>query len=378
MLKKSIFYLLAILMMFPQVVETIYSPALPHIAHGFHISSEKASQTISLYFIAFALGIVFWGQMCDILGRRKSILGGLLIYAIASIAAIVCRTFDDLIIARMFSAFGAAVGSIGTQTIIRDTFKGKELVKIFSIIGILLALSPALGMVFGAFITTWWGYQGVFLGLALFSILLMCWCVFELPETLIKNNKKVPILHIFIAMLKDNEIWKTAFLVALFNINLFAYYQLSPFYFQILEASSWVFGLSGLCLTLGAIFGALLNKSLLNKNVNPHTLVSIAALIAILGSVLICITLAIKSWLFIFPVLLIMVAYGLAIPNLLATALKHYAECLGTAGALLGLMYYLLLGGGLVLAGWGQNLAAVLLICSVATLCINLFRHRDV
>lgn len=57
---------------------------------------------------------------------------------------------------------------------------------------------------------------------------------------------------------------------------------------------------------------------------------------------------------------------------------KHYAECLGTAGALLGLMYYLLLGGGLVLAGWGQNLAAVLLICSVATLCINLFRHRDV
>ncbi|MFW1801669.1 Bcr/CflA family efflux MFS transporter [Acinetobacter nematophilus] len=378
MLKKSIFCLLAVLMMFPQVVETIYSPALPHIAYGFHISAEKASQTISLYFIAFALGIVFWGQMCDILGRRNSILGGLLIYAIGSIAAIFCSTFDDLIIARILSAFGAAVGSIGTQTIIRDIFKAKELVKIFSVIGILLALSPVLGMVLGAFITTGWGYQGVFLGLALFSIILMCWCVVDLPETLVKKRKKVPICHTFIVMLKDGDIWKTAFLVALFNMNLFAYYQLSPFYFQRLQASSWLFGLSGLCLTFGSVLGALLNKSLLNKDINPRILVSIAALIAILGSVLICISLAMKSWLFIFPALLIMVAYGLAIPNLLATALKHYPECLGTAGALLGLMYYLLLGGGLILAGWVQNLSAVLLICSVAALCINLFRHREV
>ena len=36
---------------------------------------------------------------------------------------------------------------------------------------------------------------------------------------------------------------------------------------------------------------------------------------------------------------------------ILARALRHYKDCMGTAGAILGLMYYLMLGGGLVLAG---------------------------
>ena len=39
------------------------------------------------------------------------------------------------------------------------------------------------------------------------------------------------------------------------------------------------------------------------------------------------------------------VACGIAIPNILATALAQYKDRLGTAGALLGLFYYLLIGG---------------------------------
>lgn len=57
--------LLTALMMFPQIVETIYSPALTHIAHGFKVGAEEAAQTLSLYFFAFALGVVFWGRVCD-------------------------------------------------------------------------------------------------------------------------------------------------------------------------------------------------------------------------------------------------------------------------------------------------------------------------
>lgn len=53
-------------------------------------------------------------------------------------------------------------------------------------------------------------------------------------------------------------------------------------------------------------------------------------------------------------------AYGISIPNILARALRHYKDCTGTAGAILGLMYYLMLGGGLVLAGLSQQLGLVL------------------
>lgn len=50
-------WLLTLLIMFPQLVETIYSPALPHISSSFAVSHEQAAQTLSVYFIAFAIGV---------------------------------------------------------------------------------------------------------------------------------------------------------------------------------------------------------------------------------------------------------------------------------------------------------------------------------
>lgn len=44
--------LMVILMMFPQIVETLYSPALPHIAAGFDVPLALAGQTLSIYFLA--------------------------------------------------------------------------------------------------------------------------------------------------------------------------------------------------------------------------------------------------------------------------------------------------------------------------------------
>ena len=49
-----------------------------------------------------------------------------------------------------------------------------------------------------------------------------------------------------------------------------------------------------------------------------------------------------------------MLAFGLAIPNVLSQALTRYREQLGTAGALFGLLYYLLIGLGLTIAARGR------------------------
>ncbi len=89
-------WLAVALMMFPQIVETIYSP-LTDIASAFSVNAEQASQTLSLYFFAFALGVVFWGRMCDTLGRRPTILAGLLIYGIASVGALFVTHFYIII-----------------------------------------------------------------------------------------------------------------------------------------------------------------------------------------------------------------------------------------------------------------------------------------
>jgi len=76
--------LASVLAMFPQIVEAVYSTALPDIQHRFAVSATNASQTLSLFFVAFAVGIVFWGQLSDRTGRRPAMLMGLLIFGTAA------------------------------------------------------------------------------------------------------------------------------------------------------------------------------------------------------------------------------------------------------------------------------------------------------
>ncbi|MDC9596400.1 MFS transporter [Xenorhabdus anantnagensis] len=367
---KPSLWLAIALMMFPQIVETIYSPALTNIANGFSVSSEQAAQTLSLYFFAFALGVVVWGRMCDVIGRRSTIIAGLSLYGFASLLALLTQQFWLLLVARILSAFGAAVGSVGTQTIMRDTYRGEELTRVFSIMGIALAVSPAIGMLSGSTLNYFAGYKAVFSGLTILAIILTSWSIARLPETRPNNVAKVSLFSTAIMMLKDISIWRSAFLIAFFNICLFSYYQLAPFRFEQLGVSQETFGYTGLLMTFGAGLGSLLNKYLLKQQWIPAKLVTLASLISLLsgGGVY----LLENSWLFIFPMLGIVIAYGLAIPNILASALTHYSERLGTAGALLGLFYYLLLGLGLALAGWSQALGCVLIFCGISTIVLSL------
>lgn len=361
------------LMMFPQIAETIYSPALTDIADGFYVTANKAGQTLSLYFFAFALGVIIWGRLCDVIGRRPTMLAGLFIYTLACLGVFMTNDFSVLLLLRMLSAFGAAVGSVGTQTIIRDVFSGHELAKVFSVMGAAIALSPAIGMLSGSLLVSYAGYQGVFSGLASLAVILLLWSLKALPETRSKNmtSAPTPIGKTAIKMLGDKHIIKTIFLIAFFNISLFAYYQLAPFMFEKLGYSTSAFGYSGLALALGVSIGSYINKTLLNHQWQSHKLVLLASIIAVFSAI--GVYLLRNKIIFIIPMIASVVAYGIAIPNILATALAQYKHCLGTAGALLGLFYYLLIGGGLALAGWCQDLAITLVICSLGAFFIASF-----
>ncbi|HGV3502594.1 TPA: multidrug effflux MFS transporter [Providencia stuartii] len=373
-MKHSLSLWLAVaLMMFPQIVETIYSPALTDIASAFSVNAEQASQTLSLYFFAFALGVVFWGRTCDTVGRRPTILAGLLVYGIASIGALLISQFYLLLLLRMLAAFGAAVGSIGTQTAMRDSYQGHELARVFSVMGVALAISPALGMLSGAGLVSLGGYRGVFIGLAILAVVLLLWSIYRLPETRPENVIKVPFVETFLRMITDKEIMRNVILIAFFNINLFSYYQLAPFSFEQLMLTQQQFGLTGILLALGVGLGSMINRHLLAKKHTSEQLVKLSSIISLVSS---CAVFALMDFVwFVLPVIGVVIGYGIAIPNILAHALNRYSDRKGTAGAILGLLYYIGLAIGLVVAGWSQHLGLVLTISSVVLVLASL-RYR--
>ncbi|MBN2976530.1 MFS transporter [Pseudomonas fluorescens] len=365
---KNLLVLAVALLMFPQLAQTLYSPALGDIGQAFAVGPERAGQTLSVYFLAFALGVVVWGRACDHLGRRPVMLAGLTLYACASVLALSVSTFTGLLLAQALAAFGAAVASVVTQTVLRDRFHGPELAQVFSVVGIAMAASPAIGLFSGAVLVQFFGYRGMLCGLLVLVLLLWGWCVWALPETRPASLPATSMHKTVGLMFKDLGIWCSVGLVAVFNIAVFAYYSVAPFIFAQQGLSSAEFGYSGVLLALGSGLGAWLNKALLKRGMNGDQLVLTAAGIAVLGSLLV-LTLQ-HTGLFVLPMLLVVLAFGMAIPNVLGAALMAYRDRLGTAAAVFGLLYYLAIGGGLTLVAWAQDLGWSLLVCAMAALCL--------
>ncbi|MCU1773681.1 MFS transporter [Pseudomonas sp. 13B_3.2_Bac1] len=369
---KNLLVLAVVLLMFPQLAQALYSPALSDIVQAFAVSPQAAGQILSVYFLAFALGVVVWGRLCDRFGRRPIMLSGLALYGGASCLALSVSSFGGLLIAQSLAAFGAAVGSVVTQTVLRDRFSGVELAQVFSLMGIALAASPAIGLFTGASLVHFFGYRGMLTCLLLLALVLWAWCLWALPETRPASLPTAPLFGTLSLMLKDWAIWRSVGLVAVFNIAMSSYYSLGPFIFERLDLSGEQFGYSGVLLALGSGLGAWLNKGLLKRGVNSEQLVLVAGGVALSGSVLVMMLQ--ESWLFILPMLLVVMAFGMAIPNVLGAALAAYRDCLGTAGALFGLLYYLVIGAGLTLAAWCQAFGLTLLICALLAILLGLAR----
>lgn len=356
------------LMMFPQIVETIYSPVLTHIASQFRVSDGQASQTLSVYFLAFAVGVVCWGRLCDLIGRRPAMLAGLLTYGAGSLLALLANQFETLLLARIISAFGAAVGSVVTQTMLRDSYQGSDLARVFSVMGVALSISPVLGLVSGGLLAEQLGYLGVFSGLLVLALGLTVIASWRLPETRPAITTRVALWPLACRMARDGGLWRSALLVALFNTMLFGYYSLAPFLFAGLGLNASEFGYSGLVLALGTLIGSLLNKRLLGKGWQSMSLIRLATSLA-LGAGVVVWASQDSLW-FLLPMMGGVVAFGIAIPNVLSQALLAYREVAGSAGALFGLAYYLLLSLGLALAAGLQDLGILLFGCGLlAVLC---------
>ncbi|HDI3203840.1 TPA: multidrug efflux MFS transporter EmrD-3 [Vibrio cholerae] len=372
---KPSLWLMVIMLMFPQIVETIYSPVLGSIARSFSVSDAQAAQTLSVYFLAFALGVVIWGVLADKWGRRPTMLVGLLIYGSATFIAMQTDSFTILMLARVFSAFGIAVGSVVTQTILRDVFSGHELRKVFSLMGIGISISPVLGMLLGGQLAFAGGHQLVFLALFFIALVLFVYNLCQLPETQ-QVKPKIALGCLVARMFKDKQVLLSALLVALYNVALFSYYQLGAFIFSDLGLDAEQFGYSGIALGLGSLIGSFLNKTLLAKQVPQRALLLLAALLLIMGTIGVSLTL--DSIGFVAAMILVVIAYGMAIPNILSTALVEYKSQAGSAGALFGLLYYLLMGSGLALTGLVQHLGVVLLMCAGITLLATLARSSHI
>lgn len=182
LLRPPRIFILLFLITFASVSGVLFTPALPNLAVDFGISDSTAQLAVSIFLIGYSIGQLPYGPIANRFGRKNAIYGGVSIAFIGSLLCLFAPTFSILCIGRFIQALGAAVGLKVSFTMIGDLHAGPSAAKAISLVSLAFGVMPGLGAAIGGFLTLYFGWQGCFVFLAFYSIILGFLCRL-LPET---------------------------------------------------------------------------------------------------------------------------------------------------------------------------------------------------
>src|SRR3954464_14356270 len=141
---------------------SIVNVALPTIGEALDFSQENLSWVVNAYVLTFGGFLLLGGRMAGLLGRRRVFMGGLLVVAVASLAAGFAATEGQLIAARAAQGLGAAIISPAALSIVTTTFSdGAERNRALGVWGAVAGSGGAAGVLLGGILTDGLGWEWV-------------------------------------------------------------------------------------------------------------------------------------------------------------------------------------------------------------------------
>lgn len=332
--------------------ETLYSAALPAIAEQMGTGGGVAKLSSAVYYLGFAVGIFTLGRVSDVYGRRPVVMFGISTYILMTLLISWATDIQTFIFLRFFQAYGASVGSVIGQAMVRDSYRGWELSYIYATASMVMSVVPSVGTTTGGYIIQYFPWQADFYILAGLATCLLLVYVKFLPETnpnigTAKMNRFFTVLKVAI---KDKVLLSYAFMVGAYNGICFGFYIQAPFVFiEGLGMRPGNYGKLFWTLTICNLTGALTARYLIKRYVSTFKMKIMGISLGVTGSLsLLIASLVINesmskmmvAWMIFIPMGIHMIGHSLFVPMLLRHALEDYHKVTGTAGSIFGSFYY--------------------------------------
>ena len=321
----------------------MYLPAFSKIASEYRTSTSQISLSLSTYFIGFAIGQMIYGPLLDRFGRKRPLYIGLALYIVFSIGCATAPNLHAFIAFRFFEAIGGCAAQVGAIAMVRDFFPVKQSAKIFSLLFLMIGVSPLLAPTIGSLLLVAIGWRWIFVLLATIAFLILTAIFLFLPEGHQPDPsislRPGPMISGFWNIFREPQFLTYTLAGAFSFAGLFAFVAGSPLLFMDgFHMGTKAFGVVFAVLVMGFIGGNQLNVFLLRRFNSERIFLSALLVQVTIGIVFFAGTrahlfgLAATMALFFF----FLACIGLTYPNSAALALAPYARHAGRASALLG------------------------------------------
>lgn len=365
----------------------MYLPAFPDIAKGLNTTIANVTLSLSSFFIGISAGQLIYGPMMERFGRKKPLYVGMVIYLLASMGCAMAGSVNSLIMFRLLQALGGCAGMVAARAMVRDLFEVKENAKVFSMLMLVVAVSPIIAPTLGGYVTALFGWRFVFVMLIIVALIVLAGIFFLLPESRKPDSgfslRPRPILQNFAGILRQPQFYTYALTGAISAAGLYAYISGSPHVFmEIFKVTErqygWIFAL----IALGLIGASQVNTLLLRTYRSEEIIKAASISQSIIGLILASITYLGWGDLFvtIFLIFIFLCCQGFIFPNSSALSLAGFGHSAGSASALMGAIQMCIGAGASAAVSFLQNyfppMTFVMAICAAVALLVFLMGRK--
>jgi MFS transporter, DHA1 family, multidrug resistance protein len=320
-------------------------PSLPATAEALAARPATAQLTVTLFLAGFALAQLVHGPLSDRIGRRRVLLGGLVVYVIGGLACWAAPSAGLLVAARVLQAFGAGSGPVVGRAVVRDLYEPAQAARILGYMGTAMALTPILAPIVGGFVHVAFGWRAVYLTLAACGAVFLGIAALLVRET---NRRRDPdalrpghLTTNVAELLTDRTFLGYVLVVALMFGGQFAFITGSSFVLiEVLSVSPDVYGLCFGLVALGIMTGSFVAGRFVSRVGIDGLIVTATRLGAVAGCVMAALALG-GVWTVpavIGPMYVFSVGVGIVLPTAVAGAIGPFPRTAGLASAVLGFL----------------------------------------
>jgi EmrB/QacA subfamily drug resistance transporter len=131
---------------------TIVNVAIPSMQTDLGADPSQIEWVIAAYVLAFALGLLPFGRLGDIVGRTRMFLVGVTLFSLASAFCGLAPSIEWLIAARVLQGIAGSIMTPQVLAIATVTFPPEERGQAFSLFGLASGLAAVAGPILGGFL----------------------------------------------------------------------------------------------------------------------------------------------------------------------------------------------------------------------------------